>query len=317
MKPSANISIDMDTLASIYKGQGCTRPGGYTYIEFRSGVENLLAFFDRVGIKSTMFMVGNDFLYEKNHAAIREIDRSGHEIANHSMRHPQGFRWLSAAEKEREIVEMNTACKSVIGKTPVGFRSPGWNVDDRTIPILNNLGFRYESSVFPTSFMPLLKLSHWLSMSGQPKTARTTMGQSDYMFAPLRPYHVADTSLRRKGNNSLIEFPISVSPLLRIPFFATLLLFSGIGFYRTLYRRIRAAGLPIHFQMHLSDFIDYSLPELNGQMPDASHGTYIPQALHTPLSHKVTIFQEMIEMMAADYDFITLTDWADRMDGTA
>jgi peptidoglycan/xylan/chitin deacetylase (PgdA/CDA1 family) len=315
MKPSASISIDMDTLASIYKGQGCTRTGGYTYIEFRSGVENMLDFFERLGIHTTLFMVGSDFLYEKNHNAIKAITRSGHEIANHSMRHPQGFRWLSRAEKERELAEMNAICKAVSGQTPIGFRSPGWNVDDATIPILTKLGFRYESSVFPTSFMPLLKLSHWLSMSKQPKEARTTMGQIDYMFAPLRPYHVDDHALGKKGDNPLIEFPLSVSPLLRIPFFATLLLMSGIGLYKTLYRRIRAAGLPIHFQMHLSDFIDYSLPELEGQMPGTNQGTYIPQALHTPLAEKTAIFTEMVEMMAADYSFITLKEWADQIEG--
>lgn len=311
MKPTACISIDMDTLASIYKGQGCTRTGGYTYIEFRTGVETLLDFFAQYGIKTTQFMVGNDFLYEKNHDAIKAIADSGHEIANHSMSHPQGFRWLSPAEKERELADMNAICKQVTGRIPVGFRSPGWNVDDATIPLLNKLGFRYESSVFPTSFMPLLKLSHWLSMSKQPKVARTTMGQIDYMFAPLSPYHTAGNALGKKGDGPLIEFPLSVSPLLRIPFFATLLLFTGIGFYRALYQRIRAAGLPIHFQMHLSDFIDYSLPELEGQMPDTSHGAYIPQALHTPLAKKIGIFKQMIEMIAADYDFITLEAWAD------
>jgi hypothetical protein len=317
MRPTANISIDMDTLASIYKGQGCTRPGGYSYIEFRTGVDNLLAFFDGFGIKTTMFMVGNDFLFAKNHAAIQEMCRQGHEIANHSMHHPQGFRWMSDTEKERELLDMNAACQAVTGMTPIGFRSPGWNVDDSTIPLLNKLGFKYESSVFPTSFMPLLKLSHWLSMSKQPKADRTTMGQIDYMFAPLHPYHVSHSKLGKKGDNPLIEFPISVSPILRIPFFATLLLFTGIGFYKTLYRRIRSAGLPIHFQMHLSDFIDYSLPELAGQMPDASHGAYIPQALHTPLPEKIAVFREMVSCIAADYDFITLSDWADRMNEAA
>lgn len=317
MKNIANISIDMDTLASIYKGQGCTRKGGYTYVEFRTGVENMLSFFEDFGIRATMFMVGNDFGFEKNHAAIREIVNHGHEIANHSMSHPQGFRWLEDGEKKNELEVMGKICKAVAKVTPIGFRSPGWNVDDSTIAILNDLGYRYESSVFPTSFMPLLKLSHWLSMSKQPKEARTTMGQFDYMLAPLQPYRVSDTSLRKKGSNPLIEFPISVSPILRIPFFATLLLFAGIDFYRMLYRRIRAAGLPIHFQMHLSDFIDYSLPELADQMPDASLGAYIPQALHTPLEKKIAIFREMIEIIFADHDFITLADWADKMENAA
>jgi len=315
MNMNAAISIDMDTLASIYKGQGCTRKGGYSYIEFRSGVENMLRFFDTFGIKTTMFMVGDDFLHKENHATIQEIVRHGHEIANHSMSHPQGFRWLSDDEKEHELSQMNAICKSVAGTSPIGFRSPGWNIDDRTIPILNKLGFRYESSVFPTSLMPLLKASHWLSMSKQPGKDRTTMGQISYMLAPLTPYHVSNHTLGRKGTNPLIEFPISVSPIFRIPFFATLLLLTGIGSFKMLYRRIRAAEQPVHFQMHLSDFVDYSSPGLKDQMPDVSHGTYIPKALHTPLEKKLFVFKQIITAIAADHDFLTLAEWANQMQG--
>jgi hypothetical protein len=308
-----NISIDVDSLSSIYKGQGCSRPGGYTFVEFRAGLENLSNFFSRYAIKTTMFMVGNDFLNNKNHAAIKEISNNGHEIANHSMTHPQSFRWLSEKEKEIELVAMSDICQEVTGKRPVGFRSPGWNIDDATLPVLNKLRYVYDSSVFPTSFMPLMKFAHWSSMSKQKKQDRTTMGQVSYMFSPLSPYHVSSYSLGKKGNNFLIEFPISVSPYLRIPFFATLLLFTGIGFYRKLYRSIHAAGLPVHFQMHLSDFIDYSIPELKDQMPGNKKGAYIPQSLHTPLSKKLDLFSEMIDLIAEDYTFITLDQWAKKI----
>jgi len=308
-----NVSIDVDSLSSIYKGQGCSRPGGYTYVEFRTGLENLLNFFSKYAIEITMFMVGNDFLYKKNHAAIKEIANNGHEIANHSMTHPQSFRWLSEEEKEIELVAMSDVCQEVTGKRPVGFRSPGWNINDATLPVLNKLEYTYDSSVFPTSLMPLMKIAHWSSMSKQRKHDRTTMGQMSYMFSPLSPYHVSNYSFGKKGDNSLIEFPISVSPCLRIPFFATLLLFTGIGFYRKLYRSIRAAGLPVHFQMHLSDFIDYSIPELENQMPGNKKGAYIPQSLHTPLSKKLDLFGEMIDLITQDYIFITLDQWAKRM----
>ncbi len=314
---TAAISIDVDTLASIYKGQGLTRPGGYTYVEFRSGMENLARFFEKWNIQTTLFMVGNDFQYAPNLPAIRAAQRGGHEIANHSMTHPQGFRWLSAPEKEREIESMSEICRQVTGRRPLGFRSPGWNIDDSAIPILKKAGYRYDSSVFPTALMPLMKFAHWRSMSRQPAPARTTMGQMNYLCAPLRPYKTSSRSLARRGEDGLIEFPLSVSPLLRLPFFATFLLFSGLDFNRLLYRRIRARGLPINFQMHLSDFVDYSLPELEGQMPASGTGTYLPQALHTPLAKKLAVFGAMLETIAADYQFITLAQWAERMEGAA
>lgn len=313
-RENACVSIDVDTLSSIYKGFGCTRPGGYTYIELQTGLENLSRFFERWDIKTTLFMVGNDFKHTKNCSSIQDIHKAGHEIANHSMSHPQGFRWLSPQEKENEILGMGEICKQVVGEVPVGFRSPGWNIDDATIPVLKKSGYIYDSSIFPTSIMPAMKFAHWRSMSKGAKPDRTTMGQMNYMFAPVKPYHTSPHSLSSKGSGGLIEFPISVSPILRIPFFATFLLLTGSGFNHLLYRQIRNHRRPIHFQMHLSDFVDYSLPEFANQMPATGSGTYLPQALHTPLSKKLELFGEMIEWIASDYDFITLRQWTKRID---
>ena len=309
----ACVSIDVDSLSSIYKGLGCTRPGGYTFIEFRTGLENFSRFFERFNIRATLFMVGNDFKHAPNLGHIRALHQAGHEIANHTMSHPQGFRWLSAEEKESQLSAMSDICRETVGESPIGFRSPGWNVDDASLPILQKLGYVYDSSVFPTFLMPLMKFAHWRSMSAQPAPVRTTMGQWNYMTAPIRPYYTSPHSLAQKGQGGLIEFPISVTRFLRIPFFATLLLFSGDAFYAHLYRAMRSQGLPIHFQMHLSDFMDYNLPELADQMPRGGSGTYLPQALSTSLERKLALFEKTIARIAADYQFVTLKEWAARM----
>jgi len=315
MNIPAAVSIDVDTLSSIYKGQGLERPGGYTFIELRSGLENIQLFFERYRIKTTLFMVGNDFILPSNQTAIKSIIKAGHEPANHSMTHPQGFRWLDPVQKREEIRSMGEICESVTGIRPLGFRSPGWNIDDSTIPLLKDLGYRYDSSVFPTSLMPLMKLAHWASMSGQAKPNRTTMGHWRYMAAPITPYQTSRTSLSSKGENGLVEFPVSVTPFLRLPFFATLLLKTGNTFYKTLYENIKHAGLPVHFQMHLSDFVDYSLPELQDQIPPMGQGAYVPQALATPLKKKLQVFGMMMDIMTSDYNFITLREWSEDLIG--
>ena len=65
--------------------------------------------------------------------------------------------------------------------------------------------------------------------------------------------------------------------------------------------------------MHLSDFVDYSLPELHDQIPPTHQGAYVPQALSTPLKNKLKIFGIMMDLMAADYDFITLKVWSKKL----
>jgi hypothetical protein len=60
---------------------------------------------------------------------------------------------------------------------------------------------------------------------------------------------------------------------------------------------------------HLSDFVDYSHPDLADQVP-ASGGVYVPQALRVPLGKKLDIFRAAMDVMAADYEFVTLEQWA-------
>ncbi len=313
MKHSAAVSIDVDTLSSIYKGRGLKRVGGYTFIELRTGLENIQLFFERYKIRTTLFLVGNDFLLPANQSAIRSIIKTGHEPANHSMTHPQGFRWLEKSQQRNEVKSMGEICESVTGIQPIGFRSPGWNINDDIVPLLLEMGYRYDSSVFPTYLMPLMKLAHWASMSGQSKYDRTTMGGWRNMLSPIVPYHTSRGSLSSKGEDGLVEFPISVTPVFHVPFFATLLLKTGISFYQMLYKHILKAGIPIHFQMHLSDFVDYSLPELNGQIPLTNQGSYVPQALITPLEKKLEIFGKMMDLMAPDFNFITLQEWSEEL----
>jgi len=308
----AAISCDIDTLSSIYKGRGCLRSGGYTYAELNMGLENFSRFLEPLGIKATLFMVGNDFKHKVNHDTIRSMAAQNHEIANHTMTHAQGFRFLSPEEKETEIRDMEDICEQVIGLRPKGFRSPGWNIGDDALPILKRRGYWYDSSVHPTSLMPILKFLHWYSMSSRKGGDRTTMGHMRYMFAPTKPYRTSMQSLAGRGEDGIIEFPLTVTPLIRLPFFATFLLATGIELFERSYQALKTRQRPIHFMFHLSDFVDYSHPDLADQVPDAS-GIYVPQALRTSLDQKLNLFRKAMNTLAEDYTFSTLAEWAERL----
>jgi hypothetical protein len=310
MTPRGAISSDIDTLDSIYHGRGCRRQGGYSYVEFRAGLERFHGFLDGVGGRATLFMVGNDFLRSSDHGVIRAMSGAGHEIANHTMTHAQGFRLLSAAEKERELAAMEEACVAVIGRRPVGFRSPGWNVGDDAAPILRRRGYLYDSSVFPTTLMPVMKLAHWWSMRGRSRGDRTTMGHLSYMFAPRTPYRAAPERLGTRGRGGLVEFPITVSPGLRIPVFATFLLATGLDHFRRTIRRLRERELPIQLMFHLSDFVDYTAPDLADQVPLPGRGQYVPASLGTPLARKMDLFTRAVDLVASHWQLTTLADWA-------
>jgi len=300
--------VDVDTLQSIYHGRGLKR-ASYTFAEFRMGLENFSRFMEPYGVKATLFMVGSDLTVPDNQPSARAMAADGHEIGNHTHTHAQGFRLLSADEQERELAGMEDACVAVTGKRPVGFRSPGWNMSDAALPILKRRGYVYDSSIHPMLATPAFKALHWLSTSACEPRDRTTLGQWSYMFAPLGPYRTDARKLNRRGEGGIVEFPMSVVPGIRAPFWATFLLASGLHVFRACYRAIRSAGLPIHYMFHLSDFVDYSHPDLADQVP-ASGGVYVPQALRVPLEKKLRVFRSAMDLIAADYQLVTLERWA-------
>jgi len=306
----AAISSDIDTLYSIYGGRGCRRPGGYTGAEVRIGLENFSRFLEPFGVKATLFMVGYDFNQMPNHGAIRAVAAAGHEIANHTATHAQGFRMLSPAQKEAEISGMEDACHALIGRRPVGFRSPGWNVSDDAIEILERRGYLYDSSVHPLSLMPVFKFLHWWNTSSRTGGDRTTLGQMNYMLAPLKPYRTSADSFARRGAGGVVELPLTVVPIVRAPFWATFLLATGFDVFKRSYQLLKSLSYPIQYTFHLSDFVDYTHPDLADQVPAPGDGVYVPQALRVPLSKKLPLFQRALETIAADYEFSTLRDWA-------
>jgi hypothetical protein len=279
------------------------------------GLDTFSEFLQQYDIKATLFMVGNDFLHKKYQDAIRSIAEEGHEIANHTMTHPQGFRFLSPEQKELEIAGMEQICKELTGRRPVGFRSPGWNISNDSLPVLRKRGYLYDSSIFPTSLMPLLKFLHWKSMRGCKGGNRTTMGLMRYMIAPTTPYRTASNSLSKRGMEEFVEFPVTVIPFVRLPFSATFLLATGLEIFKMLYQTLRGMKCPIQFQFHLSDFVDYSHPDLADQVPGEAEGLYIPRALSTPLSDKIILFKDALNMIARDYQFVTLSNWAGQLIG--
>jgi hypothetical protein len=305
----AVISCDADSLASIYKGYGLAPGRRYTYAEFRIGLENFSTFLQRFGIKATVFVVGSDLCHERNHAHLKDFARQGHEIANHSMTHPQGFGRLPKQEQEREIAGMEDICEEVIGKRPIGFRSPGWNVGTDVANILAKRGYLYDSSVFPSFVNPVLKLAHWASTAALSGSDRTTLGPWRNMIAPTRPYLVGTAPASR---TPFVEFPVTVTPLLRLPFFATMHLATGLTPFLIGYAALRAMNRPIHYLFHLSDFVDYSAVEFEGQLP-RGNGVYIPQALRTSLPKKLALFERIVATMRANYEFRTLESWAGRL----
>jgi polysaccharide deacetylase family protein (PEP-CTERM system associated) len=102
--------------------------------------------------RATFFILG--WVAERCPGLVREITAAGHEIASHGYGHeliytqsPEEFR--TDLRRSKELLE------GLTGVPVRGYRAPSFSITPETpwaIDILMEEGFRYDSSVFPTSF---------------------------------------------------------------------------------------------------------------------------------------------------------------------
>ncbi len=109
----------------------------------------LLDVLDEAGVRATFFVLGN--VAEAHPALVREVARRGHELGSHTHSHDLIFRTEPAAfraDMERSLAGL----QDLTGQPILGFRAPEFSVGHLRhwcFEILAELGFRYDSSVFP------------------------------------------------------------------------------------------------------------------------------------------------------------------------
>jgi hypothetical protein len=104
------------------------------------------SFFKSMGVKATYFCVGNELNNKTNASVIKNSFDSGNGIANHTYNHPFGLCELSNEKIKEEISSCDKTLTTIIGKKPVGFRTPGYAVNTQIINTLEELGYKYDSS---------------------------------------------------------------------------------------------------------------------------------------------------------------------------
>jgi peptidoglycan/xylan/chitin deacetylase (PgdA/CDA1 family) len=116
----------------------------------RVGVPRLLQMLEREALPATFFVPGHTL--ESFPDESRGILRAGHELAHHSYAHvdPSG----QSAEEERADFERALAAFQALGVTPVGYRSPSADVSPTTLPMLEEHGFLYDSSLMADDYRP-------------------------------------------------------------------------------------------------------------------------------------------------------------------
>lgn len=141
--------VDVDSPAVLAKFYGI---GDLQYDEskleafYKTSFERSNKFFSQMGVKATYFCVGKELENPDNASVIKQTAAKGFGIANHTYNHPFGLCELSDEEIKGEIILCDNILHNITGKKPIGFRTPGYAVNTKIINLLEELGYKYDSS---------------------------------------------------------------------------------------------------------------------------------------------------------------------------
>ncbi|MCG8430585.1 MAG: DUF3473 domain-containing protein [Candidatus Omnitrophica bacterium] len=114
--------------------------------------ERILDELDKAGHKATFFILG--WIAERRPEMVKRIAASGHEIACHGYNHDIVYT-LTPDEFREDLRAAKGLLEQVSRQEVVGYRAPNFSITEQSlwaIDILKEEGFRYDSSIFPTSF---------------------------------------------------------------------------------------------------------------------------------------------------------------------
>lgn len=105
-------------------------------VDLSWGMDNtqkILDALDKYNVKATFFIVGGWIDYnEENKLLVKEIDKRGHEIGNHSNMHPD-FTKISKERIVKEIAITDAKIRELTGKETILFRCPSGSYNDNAI----------------------------------------------------------------------------------------------------------------------------------------------------------------------------------------
>ncbi len=143
------IHVDLDGATHIFRAHGQAFKGPVDSI-YASGMQNMLQLFDEHGVRATLFVIAEDARDPAKRPLIAEALARGHELASHTLTHPNLLR-AGSATKKRELVESKGVIEDAFGVRVTGFRAPGYAMDAESLGILGRAGYLYDSSAFPTA----------------------------------------------------------------------------------------------------------------------------------------------------------------------
>lgn len=139
-KKYAVFTMDVETFADT---ECLSSSGIQVDTDLLDGFEEYLKILDKFGIKSTLFVVGD--LAPQIADRLRPHIANGHDLALHSYSHIAPMT-VSVEQFRENTRRAKDQFRELFGIEVAGFRAPCFSMDRERLEVLQELGFRYDSS---------------------------------------------------------------------------------------------------------------------------------------------------------------------------
>lgn len=296
------ITNDVET-TSILNHKLRDKTGEYV---LNQGMPRLLDLYEKFGVKATFFYTGHIArLYPE---VVKMAFCRGHEVGSHGFTHEvdKAFDVMPPEEQLSHLRQSKRILEDIIGEEVVSFRAPAARIDKAFPKVLQEAGFKVDSSVSSQrmdmmfSFGALKKL-HWLT-------------------APRKAYFTQEDNIFRKGSSGILEAPISA---FGFPYIGTFMRVAPVinRFTRNvLYWETLCNGRQFVFLTHPNEFID---EDWEGGKIERRAKNYVSYLMGDVLRHKLKvknlgekalpIFErELTFFQKKGFEFITCKDLYNR-----
>jgi hypothetical protein len=312
MRPVCCVSIDVDPIPCYYKIHSLgTAPARLRSKILCASLPRYADLFAERGIRATFFVVAEDIDVQRlgadaalMRAALGEVRDAGHEIANHSYSHPYDLARWGQAQAAEEIKRAHGLLSEFAGSEIQGFRAPGYDISAEMLGALEELGYLYDSSIFPAPgyYAAKVLVMGALRLVGRKSGAVVTNARA--LAAPIEPYYPNSHAPWSRGASTVLELPIAVTRTTRTPVIGTNLLLAP-AWFRNHWLASMAKRDFFNFELHGIDLCDADIDELPAELvarqPD----------LRVPLATKTKTLAAVIDKVAdSGSGFATLAEFA-------
>ncbi|NEY91731.1 polysaccharide deacetylase family protein [Tabrizicola oligotrophica] len=145
------LTFDFDAMSVWLGSYAAKNPSMISRGEFGAvAVPRILDLLKGHDLRATFFIPGHTV-----HAypdIVRRVVAEGHEVGHHGWVHENPAKFDEAGE--RANMDRGFEAYASVGARPRGYRSPSWDFSERTMEILLDYGFSYDSSLMGSDFVP-------------------------------------------------------------------------------------------------------------------------------------------------------------------